>query len=144
MTTKLHAYLSFDGNCAEAMKYYARLFDAELEALITYGDVPCGDMPTPPSHADKVMHAFLVHPDFELMAGDVPAGVPHQGINGVMLALTFPTAAEGQRIFNALADGGQVTMPLGDTFWAESFGMVTDRFGVPWGVNGGPKPQTDR
>ena len=144
MTTKLHAYLSFDGNCAKAMKHYAGLFGAKLEALITYGEMPGGDMPMPPGHADKIMHAFLLHPDFELMAGDVPPGVPHQGINGVMLALTFPTAAEGQRIFNALTEGGQVTMPLGDTFWAESFGMVTDRFGVPWGINGGPKPQVSR
>jgi PhnB protein len=137
---KLNAYLSFNGNCTEAMKFYADVLDAHLEALITYGQIPCGDQPMPAGHADKIMHAHLVHPDFELMAGDVPPGVTYQGINGAMMALTYPTAAEGRRVFERLAQGGQITMPLGETFWAESFGMVTDRFGTPWGVNGGPKP----
>ena len=137
---QLNAYLSFDGNCAEAMKFYARVLGAKVEALITYGQV-AAEMPTPAGHADRIMHAYLVHPDFALMAGDTPPGVPYQGINGVMLALTYPTAAESQRVFAALADGGKVTMPLGETFWADSFGMVTDHFGTPWGVNGGSKPQ---
>lgn len=88
------------------------------------------------------MHAHIVHPDFALMAGDTPPGIPYQGVSGVMLALTYPTAAEGKRVFEALAEGGKVSMPLGETFWADAFGMVTDRFGTPWGVNGGPKPQT--
>jgi PhnB protein len=74
------------------------------------------------------------------MAGDVPPGVPYAGVQGIMLALSYPTADEGRRIFAALAEGGTVTMPPGETFWAESFGMVTDRFGTPWGVNGGMKP----
>lgn len=137
---KLHAYLSFDGNCSEAMKFYAKVFDARLEALITYAQAG-SQMPAPPEHGDKIMHAYLVHPQFELMAGDTPPGVAYEGIKGVMLALTYPTAAEGRRVFGALAAGGQVTMPPGETFWADVFGMVTDRFGVPWGVNGGSKPQ---
>lgn len=137
---KLHAYLSFDGNCAEAMKFYAKLLDAKLEALITYEEAG-SEMPAPPGHGHKIMHAYLVHPDFELMAGDTPPGVAYGGVTGVMMTLTYPTAAEGRRVFEALADGGTVTMPLGETFWADVFGMVTDRFGVPWGVNGGSKPQ---
>lgn len=139
---QLCAYLSFDGNCAEAMKFYANLLGAKVEALMTYGETP--DMPTPPSHRDRIMHAYLVHPDFAVMAGDNPPGAPYAGINGAMLAITYPTAAEGARVFNALAQGGKVTMPLGKTFWAESFGMVTDRFGVPWGVNGGPVPMPSK
>ncbi len=139
---KLNAYLSFDGNCAEAMKFYAQVLNAKLEALITYAEAPpCGDQPVSPSHSNRIMHAYLTHPDFELMAGDTPPGIPYQGISGVMMTLTYPTAAEGRRVFNALAEGGKVTMPLGETFWADSFGMVTDRFGIPWGVNGGSKPQ---
>ena len=137
---KLNAYLSFDGNCAEAMTFYAGVLGARLEALITYAQAGPG-MPCPPGHGDKIMHAYLVHPEFDLMAGDVPPGVAYQGVNGVMMTLTYPTAAEGRRVFEALAQGGQVTMPLGETFWADAFGMVTDRFGVPWGVNGGPRPQ---
>jgi PhnB protein len=65
-------------------------------------------------------------------------------MQGIMLTLTYPTAEEGRRVFAALADGGTITMPLAETFWADVFGMVTDRFGAPWGVNGGmkPRPQT--
>ena len=136
---KLNAYLSFDGNCAEAMKFYARVLGAKVEALITYGEVPGNDGP-PGGDADKIMHAYLVHPEFELMAGDTPPGVPYRGITGVMLALSHATAAEGQRVFDQLATGGTVTMPPGETFWAELFAMVTDRYGVPWGINGGMKP----
>jgi PhnB protein len=138
---QLNAYLSYDGNCAEAMKFYAKVLGAKVEALITYAQMP-GEQPAPPSHAGKIMHAYLVHPDFSLMAGDVPPGVRYEGINGVMMTLTYPTAAEGKRVFEALADGGKITMPLVETFWADVFGMVTDRFGTPWGVNGGPKPTT--
>jgi PhnB protein len=137
---QLNAYLAFDGTCAEAMKFYARVLDAKLDALITYGQMP-SDEPAPPEHADRIMHAYLVHKDFALMAGDSPPGVPHQGIQGVTMTLTYPTAAEGQRVFAALLEGGSVTMPLGETFWAESFGMLVDRFGTPWAVNGGMKPR---
>lgn len=136
---QLNAYLSFDGTCTQAMKYYERVLGAKLEALITYGQTPMGERPVPPSHADRVMHAYLVHPDFALMAGDTPPGVPHAGMQGIMLTLTYPTADEGRRVFAALAEGGTIRMPLGETFWADSFGMVIDRFGTPWGVNGGMK-----
>ena len=138
---QLNPYLSFDGTCTQAMKFYERVLGAKLDALITYSQMPMGDQPVPPSHAERVMHAYLVHPDFSLMAGDTPPGVPHTGMQGIMLALTYPTAEEGRRVFAALADGGTITMPLGETFWADVFGMVTDRFGTPWGVNGGMKPR---
>ncbi|PZO09531.1 MAG: VOC family protein [Burkholderiales bacterium] len=138
MSIQLCAYLSYNGDCTEAMTFYAQVLGAKLEALITYGQVP-GEMPVPPEHAERVMHAYLVHKDFAIMAGDAPPGVPYAGIQGCMLAITYPTAAEATRIFNALAEGGKVGMPLGETFWADTFGMVTDRFGTPWGVNGGPR-----
>jgi PhnB protein len=138
---QLNPYLSFDGTCAQAMKYYERVLGAKLEALITYAQMPMGDQPVPASHADRIMHAYLVHPEFTLMAGDAPPGVPYAGIQGVMLTLTYATADEARRVFNAFADGGKVNMPLGETFWAETFGMVVDRFGTPWGINGGMKPR---
>jgi PhnB protein len=137
---QLNAYLSFNGNCTEAMQFYAKVLGAKLEALISYGQVP-GGQPMPADQADRIMHAYLVHPDFALMAGDMPPGVTYQGITGVMMSLTYATAAEGQRVFKALAEAGTITMPLAESFWADSFGMVTDRFGTPWGVSGGPKPQ---
>ncbi|MCU0764355.1 MAG: VOC family protein [Hydrogenophaga sp.] len=123
---------------ADAMRFYADLLDAKLEALMTYGQIPDGE-PVPPEHADKIMHAYLKHPDFELMAGDAMPGVPFEGMKGVMMAITYPMAAEAERIYKALAEGGSVQMPLGETFWADRFGMVTDRFGTAWAVNGGPR-----
>lgn len=143
---QLNAYLSYDGNCAEAMKFYARVLGAKVEALITYAETPAGGgPPVPASHAHRIMHAHLVHKDFSLMAGDVPPGMPYQGIQGAMMTLTYPTAAEARRVFDALCEGGgKVNMPIGETFWAEAFGMLTDRFGTPWGVNGGMKPPTSK
>ena len=92
---QLNPYLSFDGTCTQAMKFYERVLGAKLDALITYSQMSMGDQPVPPSHAERVMHAYLVHPDFSLMAGDMPPGVPHTGMQGIMLALTYPTAEEG-------------------------------------------------
>lgn len=136
--TSLSPYLSYNGNCAEAMNFYAKLFGAKLEALMTYGDLK-DQMPCPPGGEKLVMHAYLVHPGFTLMAGDTPPGMEFKGIVGAMMAITFDTTAEAERVFKALSDGGNVTMPLEETFWAKTFGMVTDRFGTPWGINGGPK-----
>jgi PhnB protein len=136
--TQLSPYLSYNGDCAQAMAFYASLFGAKLEALITYGQMP-NEMPMPPGGEHLVMHAYLVHPGFTIMAGDTPPGMAYEGIKGAMLAITFPEPAEARRVFAALAEGGTVTMPLSETFWAQTFGMVTDRFGTPWGVNGGPK-----
>lgn len=136
---QLNAYLNFDGNCAEAMRFYAEVLGAKLEALLTYGQAPM-EMQMPPGSENLVMHAYLVHPDFSLMAGDATAGMPYEGIKGVSMTLNYDTPAEAQRVFAALAEGGTVTMPCGPSFWAESFGMLTDRYGVPWIVNGGMKP----
>ena len=140
---QLHAYLAYDGNCADAMKFYARVLGAKLDALITYGQMPAdsSDQPMPAEFADRVMHAYLVHKDFALMAGDTPPGEQYKGIQGVSMTLSYPTAAEGRRVFAALAEGGTVTMPVSETFWADSFGMLIDRFGTPWAVNGGMKPR---
>jgi len=139
MPRQLNAYLSFDGNCAEAMRRYADILGARLDALLTFGDAPgCEGMP--PADAGRIMHAYLVHDDFSLMAGDTPPGVPYVGVQGVMLTLTVDTVDEAERIFAALAAGGEARMPMAETFWATRFGMVVDRFGVPWGVNGAPKP----
>jgi PhnB protein len=135
---QLCAYLSFDGTCAEAMAFYARVLDAKLDAPITYGEMPEGE-PVPPEHAGRIMHAYLVHTDFALMAGDAMPGMPFEGMKGVMLTLTYPGVSDAERVFQALAEGGRVQMPLGPTFWAERFGMLTDRFGTAWAVNGGPK-----
>jgi len=120
------------------MNFYAEVLGGKLDALITYGDMP-GDQPCPASHAGRIMHAKLTHPDFVLMGGDTPPGVLFEGMKGVMMKLTYDSVADAKRVFAALTEGGTVTMPLGETFWTEAFGMVTDRYGTGWGVNGGPK-----
>ena len=132
---QLCACLSYDCDCTDAMVFHVKVLDAERKAPVTYGQMP-GEVPVPPEHAHRVMHAYLVHPDFAVMAGNTPPGVRYTGIQGCMLAITCPTVAEATRVFNALAEGGQVGMPLAKKFWADTFGMVTDRFGIPWGVNG--------
>lgn len=134
------AYLSFDGRCAEAMAYYERVLGAKLQTLLRFGDMPM-DTPLPPDAAQRVMHAYLVLPDGSvLMAGDAMPGMPFDGMKGFGMALTLPTPDEAQRAFDAFADQGQVQMPMQPTFWARAFGMVTDRYGTPWLVNGGPIP----
>ena len=91
----------------------------------------------PAEHLDRVMHARIESGDGSLLyGGDCPPGMPYQGIHGVSIALVFDTVTEAQRVFDALADGGAVTMPFADTFWAKKFGMVKDRFGLHWAVNG--------
>ena len=128
------AYLSFDGNCAEAMRFYERVLDGKLKAMITNGETPMAAQ-LPPGSEHRIMHALL---EFKgggsLMAGDHMG--TYEGMKGFMLALMYDTVAEAERAFGALAEGGKVTMPLGPTFWAKSFGMVTDRFGTSWSING--------
>lgn len=134
----LNAYLGFNGRCAEAMRFYAQVLDARIETLLTVRDSPmAGD--SPPEVLDQVMHAFLVGPGFSLMGGDA-MGMPYQGVHGVSMTLIYDTVEEAERRFAALAEGGTVTMPMAESFWATRFGMLTDQFGVPWIVNGGMKP----
>lgn len=131
----VNAYLVFDGNCAEAFRFYERTLGGELQVM-THGDSPISDQ-IPPEAKDRVMHARLLLDGRPLMGSDAMMSHPYEGMKGFSLSLSYPTAAEGQRIFDALAEGGRVTMPMQKTFWVEAFGMLVDRFGTPWMVNGG-------
>lgn len=132
---KIHAYLAFDGNCAEAMRFYERVLNGKLKALLKNSETPAAEH-VPAGNEDLIMHAFLEFDGGELMAGDAMAGEPFGGIKGVSITLSYEDTAEAKRVFDALSEGGAVTMPWSPTFWAESFGMVKDRYGVPWIVNG--------
>lgn len=128
-------YLAFDGNCAEAMRFYAKVLDGKLD-LMTFGQSPMADQ-TPKDAINRIMHARLALADNGfLYAGDCPPQMPYQGIHGVSITLNYDAVAQAERAFKALADGGKVTMPFGATFWAKGFGMLTDKFGCPWLVNG--------
>ncbi len=132
---QVDAYLIFDGTCAEAMRFYQRTLGGKL-ALMTHAESPIAAQ-TPPGSANRIMHARLDLDGRLLMASDSMVGQPYEGMKGFSLALMYPAVADAKRVFDALADGGKVTMPLQKTFWAEAFGMLVDRFGTPWMVNGG-------
>jgi PhnB protein len=135
--TMLNAYLGFDGNCAEAMRFYERVLGGKIEMMMTCAQSPMRDQ-VPPGNEDRVMHARLAIDGGVLMAGDAIGNCePYEGMKGFSLTLSYPTAAEAKRVFEGLSEGGTVRMPLNKTFWAETFGMLTDRFGTPWIINGG-------
>jgi PhnB protein len=134
---QLIAYLSFDGNCEEAFRYYEKQLDGKIEAMIPFADAPAGDKNSPgvaPEWKKKIMHASLRVGDAVLMGGDPPPPY-YQKPQGVSVSISVDEAGEAERIFNALADGGDVRMPFAETFWAHRFGMCVDRFGTPWMVN---------
>lgn len=131
---QLDSYLFFDGNCAEAMKFYETTLGGKIEMSMSYKD---GPEPCPPGAENRVMHTSLSLDGRLLMASDSPPGQPHRPMAGFALSLSYKTADEARAIFGKLAEGGQVMMPIGKTFWAEAFGMLTDRFGTPWMVGGG-------
>jgi PhnB protein len=140
----IHPYLFFSGTCREAMTRYHEVLGGHLDVM-TVADMPEGAEPPPgPPNPDLVIHAALNLGSGDLlMASDDPSG-DGGGTKGVAINLTLTDAEETARIFKALADGGEVTMPLGETFWSASFGMCTDRFGTSWMVNVDSAPTTRR
>lgn len=138
----LQPYLFFEGRCEEAINYYRDNLGAEVIQLMRYQDSPEPPPPDrlPPGSENKVMHASLRIGDAHFMASDgLCAGQP--GFQGFSLSLFSTDETEAGKRFAALADGGQVQMPLGTTFFSPCFGMVIDRFGVSWMV-GVEEPQT--
>jgi PhnB protein len=130
------AYLFFDGNCAEAMRFYAKTLGAKNFMAMTAGQSPEAAKMPKETH-DKVLHARFEINGRALMASDWMGPEPYEGMKGFAVSLAYPTAAEAKRIFEALGEGGKAPMPFQKTFFAEGFGMVTDRFGTPWMVSGG-------
>jgi PhnB protein len=129
----LQPYLNFPGTCAEAFRFYQSTLGGELE-IMTHGDAP---MEATPENRDLVMHACLKVGDAVLMASDAPAGMFSKA-QGTWVSVSVEGVDEAERIFRAFAEGGEVAMPIAETFWSPRFGMVTDRFGTPWMVNAIP------
>jgi len=128
-------YLFFEGRCEEALAFYTKALGAPVTALMRYREAPDPPPPgmLPPGTEDKLMHASFRLGSTEVMLSDgLCSGTPKFG--GFSLAVDAADEAAARRMFDALADGGQVTMPLGKTFWSPCFGMLTDRFGVGWMV----------
>jgi PhnB protein len=131
---EMNPYVTFDGNCAEALGYYANVLGGQIVAMQKFGDIP-GPSPFGPELADKVMHAQLRLGDRNLMASDKGEPGPYDAPRGFSLQVGFDSLGEAQRAFDQLCEGGEVTMPFAATFWAAGFGMCRDRFGMPWMVN---------
>ena len=136
---QVQAYLFFDGRCEEALQYYSKHLGAKVEMLMRNKESPEPPPPGMNAPGDKVMHAALRIGETQVLASDgMCSGNPR--FDGFSLTISTRDDAEAKRIFNALADGGQVRMPLTKTFFASSFGMLADRFGVGWMVMA-EKPQ---
>lgn len=129
---RIQPYLSFDGRCDEALQFYRDAIGAEIAMVMRWKDSPDQSMTTP-ANADKVMHSQFQVGDTVVMASDGRNGGQPE-FKGFSLSLVADTEDEADRLFNALAAGGKVTMPMAKTFFSPRFGMVTDRFGVGWMV----------
>ncbi|MHB1224732.1 MAG: VOC family protein [Gemmatimonadaceae bacterium] len=132
---KIIPYLNFNGDCADAFRLYERVLGGTIEAMMTHGESPiAGEVPSG-SH-DRILHARLAVGDQVLMGSDAPPEYP-QASGNMYVSIGVEDIGEAERIFNALAEDGTVQMPFAKTFWSERFGMLVDRFGTPWMINGG-------
>ena len=127
---QVQPYLDFNGRCGEALEFYKKAIDAKVEMVMHWKDCPEKSMSTA-QNADKVMHSQFTIGDTTVMASDGRStGQPN--FSGIMLSIAVDSEAKADKLFNGLADGGQVTMPMGKTFFSPRFGMVADKFGVGW------------
>ena len=131
---KVQAYISYRGRCEEALEFYKRSIGAEVIGLMRWKESLDATMKAPPGFEEKVMNASFRVGDTLMMADDSPGEAPAE-YKGMTLAIEVADDVEAQRVFTALVEGGKVTMALAKTFWTSSFGMLTDKFGVPWMVN---------
>ena len=132
---KLNPYLAFDGRCREAFEFYEQALGGKITFIQTLGESPMASS-TPPEAHGRVMHVTLQIGDQVLQGADAPSGQFTKPA-GFCVAVHFDDAAEGERVFNALAQDGRVQMPFQATFWAKGFGMLIDRFDIPWIINAG-------
>ena len=131
---KVQAYISFGGRCEEALEFYKKSVAAEVTSLMRWKESPEKDMKGPLGYEEKIMNAAFRIGETRLMADD-GMGEKTAEFKGMTLVIEVDDDAQAKRIFTALGEGGKVTMPLAKTFWTSSFGMLTDKFGVPWMVN---------
>jgi PhnB protein len=129
----LNPYLFFNGQCEAAFKFYERCLGGKIDAMMTHAGTP-SEAHVAPEWRNKILHARLVVNGEAIMASDAPPGHYEQP-QGFSVALQVKDPAEAERMFRALAENGQVRMPIQETFWAARFAMLVDQFGIPWMVN---------
>lgn len=132
---QLNPYLSFNGDCEAAFRFYEKCLGAgaRIEAMVPHEGTPAADH-VPAEWRQKILHARLVAGDAVLMGSDVPPD-RYETPKGLSVSLVLKDTAEAERIFESLAQGGTIQMPLGQTFWAARFGMLVDRYAIPWMIN---------
>jgi PhnB protein len=133
---QVQPYLYFNGRCDEAIDLYKRVFNAKVEFLMRFSEAPegaCGGAPLPDDWGNKVMHSSIQIGETTVMLSDGMGSEPAR-FDGISLTVLAADVAEAERLFAALGVGGQVQMPLGETFFSPRFGMVADKFGVSWMV----------
>jgi PhnB protein len=128
-----NSYLLFNGQCEAAFQFYAQTLGGKIEAMMSHAGTPA-ESQVPAAWRDKIMHARLKVGNTILMGSDAPPD-RYDAPKGFSVNIDAKNAAEAERVFGALAEGGTVQMPVQQTFWAERFGMLVDRFGIPWMVN---------
>jgi PhnB protein len=130
---QLIPYLTFNGDCEAAFKFYEKCLDGKILMMMSHAGTPA-EAHVPAAWRDKIMHARLVAEDAVLMASDAPPD-RYQQPQGISVSLHLKEPEKAERVFNALAEGGTVQMPIEETFWAARFGMLKDQFGIPWMIN---------
>jgi PhnB protein len=129
----VNPYISFNGDCEQAFDLYKSVFGGEYQGLMRWGDNPdCAQMPA--DQKNQVMHVALPIGNSVLMGSDSPMGPVERG-SAYSVAIGSSDLGETEKIFNGLAEGGKITMPLQKTFWGATFGMLTDKFGIAWMIN---------
>src|ERR1700690_2073631 len=130
---QLNPYLLLNGTCEEAFKFYEKCLGGKIEAMMTHAGTPAASH-TPPEWLSKILHARMSVDGQVLMASDAPPG-HYKEPQGFSVSPSMKSRVDGERIFNALGEGGKVGMAFQKPFWSPGFGMVTDRFGIPWMIN---------
>jgi PhnB protein len=125
---KMHTYVNFSGNCAEAFRFYEKHLGGQIGMMMTHGQAP-DQSRVNPDWKDAVLHARMSIGGTELLGADVPGAQP---MRSAYLSLSVESEAEAERIFAALSDGGEIFMPMEETFFATRFGQLRDRFGLNW------------
>lgn len=130
---QINPHVHFDGRCQEAFNFYKQCLGGEIEIMMTHGETPAA-CNVPEAWKDKIIHARLVVGDQVFMGCDAPPS-HYKKPQGFSASINVNHPAEAERIFRELADNGTVCMPIQETFWATRFGMLVDRFGIPWMIN---------
>ncbi|EGG32730.1 VOC family protein [Paenibacillus sp. HGF5] len=136
MALRMNPYLVMDGNAKEAIQFYEKALDAQVIMVQTFGEMPANpDFPLPESARDRISHALLKVGETDLMFSDTFPGQPVQSSNQVQICIMTDQAEQAKRIYEALREGGQVVMPLQETFWSPAYGIVADKYGVNWNIS---------